>query len=273
MLILLLLILGPAVGLISSFFGVGGGIIIVPTLYTLFPAMPAQMVIGISLGVICLNSLTNTINFIRLGQKPQLSLALGMGVAMALGASISGYIAMGLSPLVIRRIFGIIVIFVAIRTLMAPNPRIDGINWEPKLNTKKALTLFCLTFLGGIVSGLTGLGGGLIVVPVLIMVLEAPFRWVSAYSNPAMMVGTFVGALTLALGQTPNFQWPIDALQNFQFGFVNLGVSFIISLGAMTTSKWGAKLSSRIPNHISKRAFIVMLLFFGGRILLKTYIN
>ena len=61
--IIYLIITGMFVGLMSSFFGVGGGSLMMPILFMLYPDIPAQAIIPSSLGVIFLNSLINNYHF------------------------------------------------------------------------------------------------------------------------------------------------------------------------------------------------------------------
>ena len=54
---------------------------------------------------------------------------------------------------------------------------------------------FVVCLLGGLVSGMTGLGGGAVMVPLFISVLKIPLNRVSAYSNIAMGAATFFGVI------------------------------------------------------------------------------
>ena len=80
----ILLLAGVAVGVISAFFGVGGGVLIMPVLYSEFSFLPAQVAIASSLGLICLNSATNVFNFWRAGKKVDIKFSLFIVVFMGM---------------------------------------------------------------------------------------------------------------------------------------------------------------------------------------------
>ena len=114
---LILISLGLTAGFLSSLFGVGGGIVIVPALFFLFPELPAQTVIGSSLLFITLGSLINLYNFWRSGMHPNLKLLTPILVLAIVGAACGGWCASYLNKSTIQLIFTIIILVIAIRIL------------------------------------------------------------------------------------------------------------------------------------------------------------
>lgn len=265
---ILLIICGILVGILSAFFGVGGGILIVPTLYSLFPEIPPQTVISSSLGVICLNSIVNTYNFIKSGRKPDKSLFLPLTVTFVIGILLGGQLTMSIPPRTIKIIFGLILALIAVKTIFTKNEQIVDDSWKPNLTFKTTILVALSALTGGVVAGLTGLGGGIIIIPLLIMILSTPFRWVPVYSNIAMAVGTFFGTLSYVIKTPPTPIFPNTIFSHFQFGYTNFGICLIIFTGAFFSSKLGVRLSDKVHPAIAKKCFTILIIIFSTKILL-----
>jgi len=266
---LILIITGLFVGILSSFFGVGGGILIVPTLYTLFAKIPAQSVIGTSLAVIFINSLINIFNFIRSGKRPDFKICLILSVSMVGGVLLASQLALGLSDKTIKLIFASILVPIALRTLIM-KARDEDVEWGG-INSKSDLgkTIFAAA-LGGIISGLTGLGGGAVLVPLFITVLHIPYSWVPVYSNVSMGVGTCIGMISYMLANNASEPFTQGWLQSTQVGHVHFGIAACIFVGAFISSRTGVKWSQKVEPEIAKKLFAALLIIVSGRIFLKT---
>ncbi|MBT3585660.1 MAG: sulfite exporter TauE/SafE family protein [Halobacteriovoraceae bacterium] len=269
--LLILIIIGLAVGVFSAFFGVGGGVILVPTLYALFPRMVPQAVIPCSLGVIFLNSCLNTYNFAKDGRKPSLKLVTPLGIFIVLGIFLGGNLAQQLSPRVIKMIFGGMLALVAAKTLFTKTKKIELENWQLETNPRVLFLCSLAAFFGGMIAGLTGLGGGIIIVPLLITVIGMPFKWVPAYSNATMAIGTFAGLCTYALATPENIMIPDFPLaEQLQWGYWNVGISLLIFSGAIFTSKLGVRLSGQVSQLAAKRLFAALLITVSAKIFYTT---
>jgi len=184
----ILVLVGLTTGLISSFFGVGGGVIVIPALFFLIPKLPPQNALGISLGMIFFNSLLNTYNFHRSGVFISKRVVLSIGPTMVLGTLLSSYANQFISPIVVKQIFACALIFVAVRAIRLQNspqnaPQ-DPTSPSPRSQAKLLLGIF-IGLAGGLVAGLTGLGGGIVLVPSFINFYKMPFINVTATSNAA----------------------------------------------------------------------------------------
>lgn len=269
MFLLILSLTGAFVGILSAFFGVGGGVLIVPVLYTLFPESPPSLVIGTSLTVIFFNSIVNTINFRRLGRKVPTDWGSLLAIGMMLGVIISTYVVQHIDRETVRLIFALVLIATALRTLFfkAPDQSSDQIKTLNKIGYLYAL----LTgFGGGMVAGMTGLGGGIIMVPILLTIHKLPLSYVPAFSNFAMIGGTLVGMIRYGLISSP----PVikeGFFADLQIGSVHLAIAFVIFLSSTLTSKLGAKLSGTVSKTTSKRLFVLLLTVMSGKILFSIY--
>lgn len=112
--ILILILIGLAAGVLSGMFGVGGGIIIVPALI-LFLGMTQHEAQGTSLGLMLLPiGILAAWNYFNTG-----NLNVRAGLIIALTFVIGGYfgskMALGLQEIWLKRIFGVLMLLVALR--------------------------------------------------------------------------------------------------------------------------------------------------------------
>jgi hypothetical protein len=212
---LLVFILGFAVGVPSSMVGLGGGIMIVPTLIILFQ-VPAQNAIAISLVAILGTTVSSTIGYIR---RKQVDYKLGLlyDILDIPGIVIGAYITTFLPENILAGICGAFILFITlilIRSKRKPEPpvSIPGESGTREWNRitidhkgraisyalSNPLLALTSSFVGGLVTGLAGLGGGITDVSSMI-VLGIPTHIAVASSEFAMAITNGVGVVTHGL--------------------------------------------------------------------------
>lgn len=110
--------LGLLVGTLSGLLGVGGGFIMVPGMVVLL-GETQHVAQGTSLMVIIPTAIVGTITSARVRSMPWRLIA-SVGAGGTLGAGLGVYIALHVSDGTLRRIFGILLLFVAARMLFRP---------------------------------------------------------------------------------------------------------------------------------------------------------
>ena len=266
----LLILTGLAVGIISTFFGVGGGIIAIPALYLLFPEITPQIAISSCMGMIFCNSIVNVRSFIKIGKKPNYKVIPSMGSGIFLGVLIGIKTTTYLNPIQLKIFFAGLLYFVAGRLLFSKKLRLPGDQWTPGKLNKDRLKEFIIAMIGGIIAGLTGLGGGAIMVPLFITILKIPLKLVPLYSNLVMGFGAFVGVINYGFFfERPEFKFG-NIIDNGQLGMANLIIILCLVIGSSITSKLGAKLSQKVPEKIARQAFATLLVIIGGKIFYQT---
>lgn len=261
-----LIIVGCLVGLASSFFGIGGGVIMIPALYSLFDQLPPTTVIGCSLSVIFLSTSLNTYNFIKSGFVISKNLFLLMSLNMAIGVLAGATLTYYLPGATIKTIFGVILLLVAIKTIIFKSP-VHEDEQALELTNSVIIRSSLITLFGGLVAGITGLGGGGVMVPLFLLFLSIPFYWVPAYSNLAMMSGAFIGLIRFVSFPAPK-SLAYVALEPYQMGQVNWAIVLVIFLGSVMTSKIGIMLGRNVSPKWSKRLFSLLLIILALKILI-----
>lgn len=115
--VLTVLAIGLAGGILGGFFGVGGGVLIVPALVLLLK-MPQHEAIGTSLGALLPPvGLLGAWEYYRKGHL-NIAFAVYLGIGLLIGAYLGSVVATQLSGLLLRRAFAIFLILIAARLLM-----------------------------------------------------------------------------------------------------------------------------------------------------------
>ncbi len=260
-----LIILGISIGIISALFGVGGGFLTVPILLSLFPKAPFQTAVGISLTVIFLNSTMVNYRFFKVGKRIPKLLLIFIILGMIAGTQVGSLGSLSLSKETLKALLGIIILFAGLKTLFINTKQ----NQDPNLSrAKNYLAGFIITFISGIISALTGLGGGVTLVPLFLFLLKVQLKNVSFFSNICMASGAFIGMLNfIILGKGHEIALP-GALGPYQLGFINFGVVFFIFLGGFLGTKLGVHLSPKLGPKLSKMLFASLLFGIALKILI-----
>jgi len=262
----LLIGLGGATGLVGALLGLGGGVFLVPLL-ALGLGVPIRVAIAASLiSVIATASASSTVNL----KRGLVNMRLGMvlEVATTLGGLGGGVAAALLTQGQLFLLFGITL--AAMGAVMAR--RSGGRNVIPDLGVDpgrlggrllegdtifvyrvKRLPLALLASLAaGAISGLLGLGGGIVKVPVLNAFCGVPIRVAAATS--AFMIGVTASASAFVyLGR----------------GDVLAPLSAAIAVGALPGSLLGAGLSHRVQARSLKLIMATVLLVMGAQMALE----
>lgn len=112
--IIILLLVGIAAGILSGMFGVGGGVIIVPSL-VFFLGMTQHEAQGTSLGLMLLPiGILAAYNYYQSGQ---LDVKAGLIIALAfvVGGFIGSKISLGIDEVMLKRLFGLLMLIVALK--------------------------------------------------------------------------------------------------------------------------------------------------------------
>ncbi len=259
-----LILLGPLVGIITSFFGIGGGVVMIPLLYTLFPQISPVVAIISSLSVIFLNSFINSVIFLRMGLRPVWRVVFSVWGGAIVGIFLGSYIVQSLDALWIKKLFGVVLIISAIQNIL----KRSLIGQEVQID-KSIFKAIAVGFSGGLLAGLTGLGGGIVMVPLFLVLLKIDYKSVSRYSNLAMLVISLAGIIFNFAGTYANHEQLVvsEGLRSMQFGPFNLAIILVIFIGSLTTGWLGALLSQKVSPEISKSLFVGLMLIMAIKIL------
>ena len=105
----------------------------------------------------------------------------------------------------------------------------------------------------GILSGLLGLGSGIILVPVLVLLCSFEQKSAQGMALAVMVPMALVGALRY---------WKNPEIE------MNAAVIGLIILGALAGALVGTELAARLPGHILRKVFAVVLIIVAVKMLM-----
>ena len=115
---------------------------------------------------------------------------------------------------------------------------------------RMSLLFLAIGLAAGLLSGVFGIGGGILIVPALLLF---------AKMDPATSTGTSLGALLLPVGA-------LGAWEYYRNGHVNVTASLLIALGIFVGAYFGARFAQGIDPATAKRAFAVFLVLVAARV-------
>ncbi|HQW82965.1 MAG TPA: sulfite exporter TauE/SafE family protein [Ferruginibacter sp.] len=254
-------LLSALVGISLGLIGGGGSILMVPILVYVFMLNPV-MATSYSLFVVGTTSLFGAINNYRKGLV-SIKTALLFGISSITTVFITRKFIMPVIPEVlfnignveVKRSMAIMVLF-AILMLMASIAMIKGRNENVQTETKTSVSKFVNLLLYGIMvglaTGLLGAGGGFLIIPALVLLLQMPMK-------KAVGTSLFIIALNSLIGFTGDI------------GNININWKFlgIITTIAVTGIFIGGALAKKIDGHKLKKAFGWFVLVMGSYIIIK----
>lgn len=119
------------------------------------------------------------------------------------------------------------------------------------MSIQTIVLLVIVGLLAGMLSGLVGLGGGVIIVPALVYILGF---------SQHQATGTSLGILLLPAG--------IFAVMGYyKRGYIDVKVVLLIFAGFLVGGFMGSKLSLNLPEGTLKKVFAVALILIAGKVL------
>ncbi len=257
-----LALMATAVGCVAAMVGAGGGFLVVPMLVLVW-GISAQEAAGTSLLMIVFTSSSSTIAYHAQGRIDYL-LGLILAAGTVPGALLGASAATHLKSEVLSGLLGIFLLGISIRMLIArelpdrrPDPRrgtrtkVDahGHIFEYPRISPLALPA---GFAGGLASGLFGIGGGVLIVPLIRLGMGIPMHIASATSMFMMIFTSIAGASTHAY-----------------LGNVRVRYAIPLCLGIVVGTQIGAFLARRTRAKALERILGVCLSIIGGRLLFE----
>jgi len=263
--VLALLAAGIFAGFACGLLGVGGGFIMVPvqiwalTSSGIDPTLATRIAFGTSLAVILPTSLSGCYGHSCRGVVLWRQGAI-MGLAGLVGAILGGTLAAHASGDLLKAIFGIVVMIGALRMLLAKRIMQKEIHEAKPRDDPLPCVLWGLAI--GVVSGLTGIGGGVILVPIMIVALGFNMYQAVGTSSLAIAFNAVGGTLAYVANG-----WGVAGLPPYSLGYIDL-MQFVLLAGAsVLTAQLGVKIAHRLPAEKLKYIFIFMMIFIGLRMI------
>ncbi len=181
--------IGAVGGLLSGLFGVGGGVVIVPLL-VLALGVDQRRAAGISVAAILPTAIVGAVTYASAGKVDWVAGAL-LAVGVIGGAQIGSYLLSRLPITTLRWIFTFFLI-AASTSLWVVVPERDA---QMSIGVASGIALIGVGVLVGVLSGVLGVGGGIMIVPVLMIFFGASDLVAKGTSLLMMIPGSLSGTV------------------------------------------------------------------------------
>jgi len=181
--------------------------------------------------------------------------ALILGSCALVGALVGATLAAHIPSKILEAGFGGLVLAVALWMGLGIMPKLRREAEEPRENFR--LVAAC-GFPIGMVSGLTGLGGGALIVPMLVLALNFPMHIAIGTSVASIIfasLGGIAGYIVNGLG--------VSGLLPYSIGYVNLPIWLCLAATSIPLAQLGARAAHVLPAKQLRYVFIAFMVYVG----------
>ena len=257
MVTVLLLILGFFAGVLGSLTGIGGGVLLTPILALHF-GVPIRQAVGTSLvAVITTSAASSSIHLQR--HTTDIRLGMTLELATAFGAGVTAYLVGYFNRNALEGLFAAFLLYSSI-TILAKrgkvqmqdesSPPVDP-SVIPPYEPKRYPLGLAASLVAGALSGLLGIGGGPIKVPVMYIFMGVPLMVATATSN--FMIGVTAAA---------------SAMVYYRRGDILVQYAAPLAVGVFVGSLLGARLAPRVRTKVVVYLLVGVMFYLAGNLIL-----
>ena len=241
--------IGLGAGILSGLLGVGGGFILVPAMVYLI-GLSQHEAHGTSLAVMMFIVILGAVTYGSNGQVDWL-VAVELAIGGVFGAMIGARLCSRIHAKHLRRYFGLLLILVAVRMIWDVVSSASG---NAPVNGQMvsaygigAVAVLGLGLLTGILSGLMGVGGGIIMVPALVYLMGLGQKMAQGISLAVIIPVSISGTVI-----------------HSRHGNVRTDVWYWLALGGVAGGLLGARLAQILPNEALRAIFGALMAVLGA---------
>lgn len=271
MLSIYLALAAAGASILGSMLGLGGGVFIVP-LFTLFLGVDPKIAVGASAIAVVTNSVVGSTRHLR-NRYVNIRLSMLLEISTALGAILGALIAVAVSAGFLKALLGAVLLYAAWSMLRGRKVEIENCAED----APDALSLMdsfpegkdghVVRYLpqnvpigvgasggAGIISGMLGIGGGVVQVPMMNLLMKVPLR--AAAGSSSFMVGMTAVATAAVF---------------YASGKIDLSVTVPAMLGVLLGSNVGSILTKRLKTERLVIVFVVVMVYLGVSMVLSAF--
>lgn len=243
-------------GLLGALTGIGGGVLLTPILALHF-GIPIRQAIGTSLvAVITTSAASSSVHLQR--HTTDIRLGMTLELATALGAAVMAYLVGYFNRGVLEGLFAAFLLYSSI-TILRSGGKLksdehaaslkNGNGEVPPYEPQRYPLGLAASLVAGALSGLLGIGGGPIKVPVMFLFMNVPLMVATATSN--FMIGVTAGA---------------SAIVYYRRGDIQPEIAAPLAVGVFLGSLLGARLAPRVHTRVVVYLLVAVMLYLAGHL-------
>ena len=264
--ILILFCIGIAAGILSGLFGVGGGIVIVPSLLAVYAfnhfdsPYIVHITIATSLFIIIFTSISSAHKHLGLGNV-EWKAALYIGLSSAVTVFLFSKIAILLPGDVLKHIFSVVLIVVALKMLFDKKSKQDERERSQPENFSPWISLGIGT-LSGAIAAFSGLGGGVFVIPLMHYLMKVPFKRAIGTSSAAILITAVAGVISYFINS------PAGAVTiPYSFGLVDTLSALPVIAASIPFARVGVYINKKTHHYLLSKLFAVFIIIVSLKLI------
>jgi uncharacterized membrane protein YfcA len=259
--ILLYFLLGSFSGVLAGLFGIGGGIIIIPTFFYIFAYLGfpeeilSHMVLGSSLGVIVFSSISSTYSHNSKGAVNWVLIKV-VAPSIIIGSALGGITAGFLESTTLQGLVALFLVVASVQLIFEFPP--------PPQNPQTNLVGPVIAGGGiGWLSGVFGIGGGIFSVPYF---YHRGLKMMNAIGTSAAcgIPIALAGSISYMIIGFDNINIPENSV-----GYVYLPATIIVGLMSSFTAKYGVNIAHRMKQKKLRIAFAFLVIIMALNLLMR----
>lgn len=242
---LLYILCGLSAGLLGGYLGLGGGIVMVPFL-TAVLGIDIKQAVPVSVTAIVVNSFSSSNEYLKKGMvdiELVVMLAVFMVIGNISGSLLSDYIPAHYTQLLLT----VLLVYTALSMLKSKKAG-EKLSFSVNRNKYLFITTF-LALITGTLAGLVGIGGGVILVPVMYLIIGLPLT--TARGTSALMIG---------------FSSAAACLVYFLKGQIDFEIVSGVIAGIIIGGKLGGYLGTMAKPLVVKIMFLIIMLYLAFKL-------
>ncbi|NGX34688.1 MAG: hypothetical protein K1060chlam1_01041 [Candidatus Anoxychlamydiales bacterium] len=246
------IVVGILSGLLAGLLGIGGGIVIVPSLFFIYTlldvgvATPMHLAVGTSLAIITVTSIVAMFLYEK-RQAVFWSVFKNLNIPLIIGGFLGVFISYLVTGAFLSKLFSVVALLFGLYFLFAR--KVHKRSKKPE----KILTIFLGLIIGSLAT-LLGIGGGVVGMPLFIMLLRVPNYSLIGTAATATFITALVGTLSYLITGFNMLGNPNS------IGYIHLPSFISIGLISVFTVSFGIKLADKLNVKILKKIFAVALI-------------
>lgn len=245
---------GAFVGFFAGLLGIGGGLILVPILTTVFASyLHSEHLVHLAIGTSLATILVTSLSSVRAHHQHdavQWDLVKTLSPGIFAGGLLGGWISQFMDASLLSKIFAVLELAIALKMLLNLQP-------NPHRNMPGAIGRTVAGSIIGSISSLIGIGGGALNTPYMAW-HNVPMKQAIATSAACSLPVAVSGTLGFVIAG-----WGVANLPHYTTGFVYWPAFLGIVLASFFTAPLGAKLTHKWPVKRLQKIFGLLLIMLA----------
>jgi uncharacterized membrane protein YfcA len=262
-----IILIGVGSGFLAGLLGIGGGILIIPSLFFLYSFFPhphpdylSQCILGTSNGIILINSFKNFHNYYKHGFLTLKNTVKFAGAGL-IGGILGGRVASVINSDSLKIFLGVFLFLMGIKMFF---PKKSGKQKDFVLSDFKMNFLPFLTigFIVGFFSGFFGIGGGILAVPLVTAFCKVPIIFAQGFSVSLIPFNKIGGVLGYISGGMDKIGLSLPFV-----GFMDISLVLICGILGAFSTRYGLRVAKKLNQEKLQKIFSIMLMIASIKII------